>query len=216
MNEPFAGRVVSLQVGRPKKMTTAAGKVWESAIAKEPVSERIALVGENLVGDYQANRKYHGGPDKAVCAYSAEHFPAWAADLGRELPFGAFGENITVDGLTEDKVCIGDIFAIGTALVQVSQPRQPCANISKRWTEPSLPRRMEETGRTGFYLRIVREGEIGPGDAIILTERPHPDWPLSRANAIMYGPASDRAAIDALRAVDALSAEWKRILGRKA
>ena len=217
------GRIVSLQVGLPRTTRTADGREWRTAIVKAPADGRVRLGPENLDGDFQANRKHHGGPDKAVCGYSAEHYPGWRRLLGIDLPFGAFGENVTVEGMTEDAVCIGDVFATAPAgagvLVQVSQPRQPCANISKRWDRPDLPRRMEESGRTGFYLRVVRQGDLAAGDALVLAERPHPGWTLERCNALMYGDGissgTEREEIAALRALDALSAEWKRILGRK-
>ena len=216
MTENLAGRIVSLQVGRPETRVSPQGKDWRTAIHKTPVAGRVRLGAENLDGDYQANRKYHGGPDKAVCAYSAEHYPDWRELLAPvPMPFGAFGENVTVENMTEDLVCIGDVFTVGTARVQVSQPRQPCANVSKRWDRSDLPRRMEETGRTGFYLRVLEPGDVGAGDVLALAERPHAGWTLARANTLMYDDAADRAETEALRALALLSAEWKRILGRK-
>lgn len=208
------GRIVSLQVGMPRPLTTEAGKAWQSAIVKEPVTGSVALGKENFTGDYQANRRYHGGPDKAVCGYCAEHYPGWEIFLNRSIPFGAFGENITVEGLTEEKICIGDTLTAGSIVLQISQPRQPCANVSKRWNEPKLPRRMEETGRTGFYCRVLQTGEVAAGETLTVAERPHPDWTISRANTVMYVSAFDFAQVAALRAVPLLSSEWKRILGR--
>lgn len=213
--ESLTGRLVSLQVGKPRRTPLASGRVWESAIFKEGVAARVPLRRENLDGDVQANRKYHGGPDKAVCTYSVEHYPAWRALLDRPMPHGAFGENFTWEGLTEDRVCVGDIFTVGTARVQVSQPRQPCNNVSRRWESADLPRRMEETGHTGSYLRVLQEGEVGAGDTLTLRERPHPGWTLLRANALMYAPDADPSEVAALRSLTALSAEWQRILGRK-
>lgn len=216
MTQTLTGRIVSLQVGMPQTRVSPQGKDWRTAIHKEPTLGRVPLGRENLAGDYQANRKYHGGPDKAVCAYSAEHYPDWRELLAPvEMPWGAFGENITVEGLIEDLVCIGDVFQVGGAHVQVSQPRQPCANVSKRWNRPDLPARIVETGRTGFYLRVLQEGEIGANDPLVLLERPHAGWTLGRANTLMYDDAADRAETEALRALALLSAEWKRILGRK-
>jgi Uncharacterized protein conserved in bacteria len=215
--QSLAGRVVSVQVGRPQKLVTATGREWESAIGKTPVAGRVALGRENLEGDEQANRRYHGGPDKALCAYPAEHYPDWRERLGLDLPFGAFGENLTLEGMTEDRVCIGDVFAVGEdgVTVQVSQPRQPCVNLSKRWARPKLPRWMKENGHTGFYLRALTTGSVAAGDAVTLFERPHPGWTLLRANTLMYSDTADPEERAALRALSALSAEWKRILGRK-
>jgi MOSC domain-containing protein YiiM len=211
----FTGRIVSLQVGMPRTERTETGRLWESAIVKSPVAERVALGEVNLAGDEQADRRHHGGPDKAVCCYSAEHYPDWRALLFLDLLPGAFGENFTTEGLTEERVCIGDTFTAGSALVQISQPRQPCANISRRWGRPDLPRRMEQNGRTGFYLRVLQTGEVSAGDALTLVERPHPGWTLLRANAAIYAADADPAERAALGALGALSAEWKRMLGRR-
>jgi len=196
-------------------MTTAQGRTWESAIVKVPVAGAVSVGKENLAGDAQANRKYHGGPDKAVCVYCAERYPVWRQSLGLDLPFGAFGENFTVEGLTEEVVCLGDVLSVGTTMLQVTQPRQPCANITRRWGRPDLPRRMEETGWTGFYCRVRVTGEIAAGQEITVVERPHPGWTLLKANRLMYGEPLSVEEITALRSLRFLSAEWKRILGRK-
>jgi MOSC domain-containing protein YiiM len=209
------GRIAGLQVGQPQKLVTSAGRDWRSAIFKQPVSGRVRLQGENFAGDYQANRKYHGGPDKAVCVYSVEHYVDLRRELDRPFTAGAFGENLTVVGLTEDRVCIGDTLAIGEVRIQVSQPRQPCANISKRWEVPRLPRLMETTGWTGFYCRLLAAGDVGADDAIAVVERPYPEWTIQRANATLYAADSDREASEALRQTPLLSAEWRRILRRQ-
>ena len=217
----LVGRIASLQVGLPRAHATKTGRVWESAIVKQDVAARVTLSRTNLAGDRQADTRHHGGPDKAVCCYSAEHYPEWRALLGVPMPHGAFGENFTTLGLTEDVVCIGDVFCVGSApgtnpvLVQVSQPRQPCANISRRWDRPDLPRRMEQNGRTGCYLRVLREGEVGAGDTLTLQDRPHPGWTLLRANEVMYMKGGNEDEILALANLAALSAEWRRILHRK-
>ena len=209
------GRVVSLQIGLPREMRTASNREWRSAIVKEAVTTPVRLGAENFVGDYQANRKYHGGPDKAVCFYSREHYALLGPELGLPLGPGAFGENLTVTGLPEESVCIGDTLQIGAARLQVSQPRQPCANVSKRWAAPTLPRRMEETGWTGFYCRVLEQGDVAAGDTVVVVERPNPDWSLRRANDIMYAKLLPVDAAAALRDVPLLSAEWRRILNRK-
>ena len=212
-----SGKILSVQVGTPKILQTAQGKAWQSAIVKTAISGSVPVGAENLAGDDQANRKYHGGPDKAVCAYASEWFPFWNQEFDLELPGGAFGENITLQGLPEDALCIGDTLAFNDSplRLQISQPRQPCANVSKRWAVPSLPRRMEETGYTGFYCRVLTLGTLEAGQEITVLDRPHPDWTLLRANEIMYAKKSNPDLLTALRALPLLSAEWKRILGRK-
>ena len=129
----------------------------------------------DLDGNAQADLKNHGGPDKAVCCYSAEHYPDWRNTLGLsedEFGYGAFGENFTLSGFTEDAVCLGDIYTVGTAKVQVSQPRMPCWKVGRRWERPDLPGEMTATGRTGFYLRVLEEGEVGAGDTLTLQTAP--------------------------------------------
>lgn len=222
MNTLPAGRIVSLQVGMPQRLVAHSGREWESAIVKQPVDGPVRLEYQNLNGDYQANRRYHGGPDKAVCGYSTEHYPDWRRYLSQKHPerewdhfdSGAFGENITVEGLTEDVLCIGDTLSVGDVRLQVSQPRQPCANISKRWVVPTLPGIMQQTGRTGFYCRVLQTGDMATGDDLQVIERFHPDWTLLRANQIMYADAPDTDELIDLRSLSLLSAEWKRILGR--
>jgi len=124
-------------------------------VDKRAVEGPVWLGRENLAGDGQADRQHHGGPDHAVLAYSIDHYPAWREELGRELPPGSFAENLAITGRDESTVCIGDTYAIGTALVQVAQPRQPCVKIARRLGIPDLTRRVERTGRTGWYLRVL-------------------------------------------------------------
>ena len=179
--------LISLQVGQPQALETDGAK-WRSAIYKAPVAERLFLGETNLTGDRQANLKFHGGPDKAVCAFPAEHFPLWQAETGagETFGYGAFGENFTLTGMVESQVCIGDIYAVGTAKVQVSQPRQPCVNLARKWNYPPFPERLIEAGQTGYYLRVIEPGEVGAGDPVALLERPHPEITIEFTNAAKY------------------------------
>ncbi len=215
MNALPTGRILSLQVSRPQNLVSDEGKRWRSAIAKVPVPGPVRLDGENFEGDYQANRKYHGGPDKAVCFFSAEHFAELGAAFDLSLTAGAFGENLTVEGLTEDLICIGDTIAAGTIRLQVSQPRQPCASIIKRWGARELPKRMEETGWTGFYCRVLQFGAVSGGESIEVVERPNPGWTIARANSIVYAHRRDAADMAALRAIPLLSHEWQGMLDNR-
>lgn len=209
------GCVLGVQVGLPQKLKTEQNKVWESAIAKQSVQGPVALVGENFAGDYQANRKYHGGPDKAVCVYSGEHFAQWNQQFGITLPNGAFGENLTVEGLTEDVVCVGDVLLLGTIRLQISQPRMPCANIAKRWNAPKLPQAMMDIGYTGFYCRVLGEGHVEAGDTVSAVERIYPEWTIARANHTLYDDAALTDEIAELHDLPLLTGEWKRALSRK-
>jgi MOSC domain-containing protein YiiM len=209
------GRVVCVRVGTPQNYD-ANGRKWHTAIFKEKVNGPITLVGDNLTGDYQANRKYHGGPDKAVCFYPEEHYAHWQSTVHPNMEAGAFGENVTVSGFTEPDVCIGDTLQIGTCLLQVSQPRAPCANVSKRWHNNKLPALMEATGYTGYYARRISDGgELQIGDTVTVIARPYPDFTIARANALMYGDNPKKEEIEAFRALPLLSGEWKRGFGRK-
>ena len=124
--------------------------------------------------------------DKAVLAYSADHYPEWRESLRiPDMPFGAFGENLTIAGLSEESVCIGDIFRIGDAIFEVSQPRQPCWKLARRWRMHELTAYVVRTGRSGWYLRVQEEGWIEPRMQVTRIDRPNPAWSIARANEIM-------------------------------
>jgi len=133
-----------------------------TGIFKEPVAGRIMLRRGNLDGDQQADLTVHGGWDKAVYVYPSEHYPLWRAELpGMELPYGMFGENFTTEGLDETSVHLGDQFRIGGAVVEVTQPRMPCYKLGIRFGRPDMPKRFHASGRCGFYLAVLQEGEVG-------------------------------------------------------
>jgi MOSC domain-containing protein YiiM len=155
---------------------------WHSAFFKEPVAGPLLLTTTNLVGDRQADPRVHGGPEMAVLAYSADHYPKWREELGiTEMGPGGFAENFTIGGQDELTVCIGDVYRVGSATVQVSQPRGPCYKISYRWKRPDLLGRCESNGRSGWYLRVLEEGMVEAGQAVELLERPNPAWSIRRA-----------------------------------
>jgi MOSC domain-containing protein YiiM len=168
------------------------------------------LVGrEGIDGDEQADRRYHGGPDKAILAYSADHYAHWQSELGMDLPSGSFGENLTVAGLSEETVCLGDIWRLGSVELQVSQPRQPCWKLSARWGIADLTRRVAMSGRTGWYLRVLQTGQIEAGMPMVLIRRPYGQWSVRRANDAMFGRLEDRVALVELAAMTELAASWK-------
>jgi MOSC domain-containing protein YiiM len=159
-------KVVSVNVGLPRDAVWR-GEIVRTAIFKEPVAGAVALRGHNLDGDEQADLSVHGGADKAVYAYPSEHYAFWREWLAvDELPWGAFGENLTTKGLHESAVAIGDRFRIGTAVLEVSQPRIPCHKLALRHERADLPKHFHRSGRSGIYFRVVREGELMAGDAI--------------------------------------------------
>ncbi len=162
-------RLLSVQVGKPRSIPQGDRTV-RTAIFKEPVLFRVRVRRLNLDGDSQADLRVHGGPDKAVYAYDLSGYAHWRRKLGLELPFGQFGENLTVEGMPESLVRIGDIYRIGTALLQVSQPRSPCYKLSLKMGRPAFARDFLASGHPGFYLRVLEEGELGAGDPIALVE----------------------------------------------
>jgi MOSC domain-containing protein YiiM len=159
--------VLSVKVGMPREVEWHGATVV-TGIFKEPVPTRIELRTLNLAGDAQADLSVHGGPDKAVYAYPFEHYHDWQASLGRELLPGAFGENLTTEGLIEDQVHIGDEYRIGTARLVVTQPRMPCYKLGIRFRDPQMVKAFLKARRPGIYFAVVEEGLIGPGDPIEL------------------------------------------------
>lgn len=167
-------RVISVNVGLPRPVRGKDGLVM-TGIFKEPVDGRVRVRRLNLAGDGQADLSVHGGPDKAVYAYPAEHYPFWRNELpGQPLDWGAFGENLTTEGWWEDEVHVGDRFRIGTAEVVVTQPRMPCFKLALRFGRDDIVARFLESGRPGFYFRVLQEGEVEAGDPMErIAEDPH-------------------------------------------
>jgi len=160
--------------------------------------------------------KNHGGPDKAILCYNAGHFPAWQQELSRdEVTGGMFGENLTINDLPEDAVCIGDTFAIGDVVVQVTQPRQPCWKLGRRWNEPLLPKLVVRNGCCGWYLRVLTTGKIEAGQGYERTNRPNPAWTVRRAHETMYRKDSSTTDLKELANLPQLSEAWRQELTRK-
>jgi MOSC domain-containing protein YiiM len=164
-------RLVSVNVSLPKPVAFR-GQTVSTSIFKEPISGRMQVRRMSLAGDWQADLRYHGGLNKAVYAYPHEHYSWWSQELNRDdLVPGKFGENLTVEGLNEDTVRLGDVVRVGGALLQVTQPRYPCYKLGIRMGDPLFPKRFLASGRTGIYQRVVQEGEVGAGDAVELAEQ---------------------------------------------
>ncbi|GAA5121430.1 MOSC domain-containing protein [Luteolibacter yonseiensis] len=192
-------------------------KPWATGFHKEPQSGPRWLGYEGFRSDEQADRKHHGGPEKAVCVYPSEHYDHWRKTLALpDLPHGAFGENLTLHGLLETGACIGDRYSLGEAEVQISQPRQPCWKLARRWQVKDLAVQVETTGFTGFYFRVLRHGHVRPGDALTLIDRPFPGWTVARCNRIMHHDKQDTDAARSLSECPLLSTSWKDSLHLRA
>lgn len=212
-------KLVSIQVGQAQSFSggeIGGGRSWTSGIVKHRVTGAVHVDWINIEGDDQADRVHHGGPDKAINGYPSDHWMFWRETCGLELTHGSFGENFTTEGADESDVCIGDIYRIGSVLVQVSQPRQPCWKLDRRWQVDGLAKRVQQTGRTGWYYRVLERGVIEAPAPLVRVERPHPEWTVARANQIMHHERGDRAAAAALAACDALAAGWKANLRARA
>ncbi len=162
--------VLSVNVGRPRAIRVGE-RIVRTAIQKEPTLLRVHVGRTNLDGDRQADLRVHGGPHKAVYAYDLSGYAHWRGELGRQLPSGQFGETLTVEGLPETEVRLEDVYRVGSALLQVSQPRSPCFKLALHMERPDFPAAFLASGRTGFYLRVLEEGDVGAGDAIALVDR---------------------------------------------
>lgn len=211
--------LLSVQVGLPQQFGHADAadpldRPWTTGFFKAPVAGPVRLTATNLDGDGQADTVHHGGRDKAALAYSANHYQEWRRILDKpEIPFGGFGENLTILNLTEADVCIGDIWQIGDAVrAQVSQPRQPCWKLARRWKIKTLALQVQQTGRSGWYYRVLTTGTVESGMPLILEDRPHPNWSVQRANHVMHGAKDDTSLAAELSAIPQLSSSWKETL----
>lgn len=210
--------VESIQVGTivtegDRDAKDANHRQWTSAFRKQVVTGEVTVGPLGIDGDQVADTKHHGGPEKAVLCYAASHYHLWR-DEHPELEFapGGFGENVTLGGATEATVCLGDRWAVGECEFEISQPRQPCWKISRRWQTKTMTKEVAQTGRTGWYVRVLRAGQMRAGDTVTRTANPHPEWTVARANDVLFGREVDRLSVIGLMNLDVLSDEWKQAL----
>lgn len=210
--------LIAISVGRVERLGIHGAadrfdEAWTSGIFKAPIEGPARVIADHLDGDEQADLNNHGGPDKAICAYAANHYDGWRSTFGQSgLAYGAFGENFTIEGLIERDVCIGDIWSVGEVHVQVSQPRQPCWKLARKWRIDDLVDQVITRGQTGWYFRVLREGTVTRGDALTLIARSHPQWTIDAANAVMHHRRGGAGAAEVLAGLDTLSTSWKRSL----
>ncbi|MGG8384115.1 MOSC domain-containing protein [Bacillus sp. R-CC1] len=202
-------QLLSLNIGLPKEVTYG-GKVIHTGINKKQVKEPVYLSFVKFNGDGQADLVHHGGVDKAVCVYTGDHYPYWEKELNQDLVYGAFGENITVSGMREEDVCIGDTFELGQAIVQVTQPRQPCFKLAKKYNIPKLPLYFQETGYTGFYFRVLKEGWVSSVDTLKKLQSDPKGVSVAFANRIMHKEKQNIEGVKRILEVNALSGSWRK------
>lgn len=207
----------SIQIAQPRTYGSDDADVdhdrrWKTAFFKLPVPGPRQVGELGIVGDGQADLRFHGGPDKAVLAYSADHWPRWRGELPQVAwSGGAFGENLTIAGSEEGTICIGDVWQLGEVRFEVSQPRQPCWKLSRRWRIDDLAKRVMQNGRSGWYLRVLQPGEIEAGQSLELLARPYPEWTITRAQQVMYLEKKNLAAAEALANLPPLAESWREM-----
>jgi MOSC domain-containing protein YiiM len=202
-------KLVSVNVGHPREVIWK-GRPVTTAIFKEPIQDRILLRTLNLEGDRQADLSVHGGANKAVYVYPAEHYDYWRSELsGRDLPWGSFGENFTTTGLLEEAVHIGDRFCIGSAEVVVTQPRLPCYKLGIKFGQADMVKRFSNSRRTGFYVAVRKEGEVGAGDAIQLLGRDAHQITVADVTGLYLRDDEDLAKMRRALQVESLPEGWR-------
>jgi MOSC domain-containing protein YiiM len=198
-------RVLSVSTGREKADPAIRSQLGRTAIDKRPLAARVRVLKLGLDGDEQADQENHGGYEQAVYAYAREDLDWWVEQLGRELRDGLFGENITTAGLDVSGAAVGETWRLGTAVVQVTSPRIPCVTFASWLGEPRWVKRFARAGRPGAYLRVLSEGEVGPGDAIEILDRPAVTVTVGEAMRAFYG---DTDLMRKLVTIDGLNASW--------
>lgn len=189
-----------------------------SGIDKHPALGPVHLGTTGFAGDHQGDLKRHGGPDKAVHHYPRDHYQIWVDEIGsvaRLRQPGAFGENISALGLTESDVAIGDRFRLGEALLEVSQGRQPCWKLNRRFDLPDMARRVQQTGRTGWYYRVIETGMVSPDDRMQRVERRHPEWTVARLWHYLYVDTLNREALSAIADLAILPPNWREYAAKR-
>jgi len=210
-------KLLSIQVGQPRTYGTEGAadpmdRPFRTSFGKQPVKGVVFVHHTHLEGDRVADPRVHGGREMAVLAYASEHYPRWSRELGRnDMGPGGFAENLSVADMNEDSVCIGDVYELGECRLQVSLPRLPCANISRFWRIGGLHLQVKATGRTGWYLRVLKEGPIQAGLDFQLIERTCPDWTVARTSRVWHGEG-DEGDVAALANCSLLSPPWRQKL----
>jgi MOSC domain-containing protein YiiM len=208
----------SIFVGRPERITDEGG-VWESSIFRKAVPGPVELGSRGIIGDQVADSVHHGRPSQAVCVHPIEHYKYWNEQFrletaDKQLGPGSVGENWTIEGGEETKVCVGDTYSIGSAEVQVSGPRGPCWKQERKLKLPGFLKRTIESLRTGFYVQVLQCGTVQPGDIWHLKSRPNP-WLTVHAVNVSYYQVSEPEMVERILTTPELAEGWKTMFGEK-
>lgn len=207
-------KLLSVNVGLPREIEWN-GKIVRTSIFKQPVAGRVRVARLNVNGDQQSDLTVHGGPDKAVYAYPSEHYQFWRSELpDMDLIWGVFGENFTTEGLLED-TRIGDRFQIGSAEFVVTQPRMPCFKLGIRFNRPDMVKRFLESGRTGFYLAVLKEGEVAAGDSIELLEQDHHNVTIADVVNLYRRDATNQDMLRRASELSSLPESWREYFRKR-
>lgn len=207
----MAMKIVSVRIAKPKELHHL-NMVFSSGVDKQKVVDPIFCSFRGLEGDYHGDRENHGTPDKAVLIYPYVHYHRWKLELKRELSFGAFGENIILQGLNERLFCIGDRIQSGELILEISQPRFPCWKIAQHSGISDLVERIHKYPRTGFYARVIKEGMLDPMSSFHLIERPYPEHTIALAYKARLNPWANKIVQVALMSNPTLAEEWKEAI----
>ena len=209
-------KIISINISSPSLVSLDGGpKKYRSGIFKTPVSDPIFLDQLGFAGDGVGDTKIHGGVDLAVCAYCVEHFLHWNDKLNRKLAPGAFGENLSLEGMFETDVCIGDIFEVGSAQIQISQPRQPCHKLNKVFNDQSMACSVQKTGFSGYYLRVLKTGMVESGSPIKLIHKDPNGISIEDANALLRKGGANVPNMKNLISHPSLSNEWRKMFQKR-
>lgn len=207
--------------GRPKTVgsneaASLMDREWTSAIFKEPAEEPVWAGKTGLAGDDQADKENHGGPEKAIFAYPLEHYEFWQKEHGvANISAGGMGENFSMGNVSEGQISIGDTFQIGEAIIQVSQPRQPCWKPARRFKVKTLALLIQNTGRTGWYFRVLQEGFVEAGQSFTLLDRPYPQWTIQKCNEVLHSKNPDYKDMEKLSQCELLTPKMRNTLAAR-
>jgi MOSC domain-containing protein YiiM len=202
-------KLVSLNIGLPR-LISWKGATFKTGIFKKPIAGRVVLRDSNLDGDRQADLSVHGGPNKAVYGYPSEHYPYWRGVLpGEELPWGAFGENFTTEGLLETSVSMGDRYRLGSAIIKLTTPRLPCFKLAAKFQREDMIQRFLQSGFSGFYFSVAEEGEVGAGDEFHFLAAEVPSLTIAEFNHLYLSPTPDLELLKRAVEVRSLPESWR-------